>query len=978
MFRRKREGKPPLDEEFWRAYYEEVRANEDNVRDKDIRPGSALVATLRQTFGDGILQALPSGIQMAVALGSPYAKKDTARAYDLLRFFEMATRGHFVTTCARTKLDEKIVFRGAENWGNVMCYLDLLLFAMFANIESFEPMLFHGRVDGDVGGDAGSEAEDKRYLTKRLATLLRLYVSMLRGGQLVTSDITKRLCETLAKLGFEEAMSGRQQDCAPLFQFLTEVLDMPLLSLTMEIQHGGKFNKEDDQKITKERMLFVSVPEDDQEEEVLLEECLEAYFSNSIEVKRELERRMTLELSRSSTKVDEKPSYTHYENLSEGSTAVFSYPEGLPEDSTSPHHIDSDVASCAITISDSLKEPFPDAEVVDLPRGGNTARVGELGFANVTPSREPRGKDGRTTPDSPSTRDSMSGSARDASVSDSPRNRLAPSRTASVTSYQSRSATLDLRSIVLPLESRLSFKQPYVVRERSLSIWSTSGKTREVLLPAWMFLQLLPFYTSDSTNHISPSSVHFVSRRPILPICLKRFAYRKATGKFERLKSKVVIPPVIDLPNFIADTAETRYKLVLESAVCHRGTSMNSGHFVCAARKKVIDARTRDAATEQSTWHLFDDLNKKERVTEMTFREIFDTEWPYMLFYRMVGLEDGREVIPPVNAKTRYWGDSDKANEANVTSEVAEATELPERGFQPFQGPKAPQRVSKDSMSFEATLKAPKVPPVSEAPETLLEASEVNQKSHVGTEPHSQMLLVPEPVSDALQKKSVPHLYLSRNTKSSNSVATLEGEELSKSRSRRSANEILDIRNRYYWYLNENSETINPTSQITDETSFDYYKEEPFLVPPINIARISNPASFGDSSDDERAAMKVQSSGNSIKSWILGGKTVDTDDEAKPEEPSYDSDVVDEPVTNPHKTFWKKSKSVLRKPKTGYTVRMKLTEEVPPAIADEAQVEMAPTDHTHNETHRHHRLPGELKKKRSKREQYKDEKCVIA
>ena len=53
------------------------------------------------------------------------------------------------------------------------------------------------------------------------------------------------------KLGYKEALSHRQQDSASLFEFLTSTLNMPLLTFKIDIKHGGKFNKDDDEKYQK-------------------------------------------------------------------------------------------------------------------------------------------------------------------------------------------------------------------------------------------------------------------------------------------------------------------------------------------------------------------------------------------------------------------------------------------------------------------------------------------------------------------------------------------------------------------------------------------------------------------------------------------------------------------------------------------------------------------------------------------------------
>lgn len=63
---------------------------------------------------------------------------------------------------------------GAENRGNVTCYLDSLLFAMFAKLDAFECMLKNDFTD-----------EPRR----KLVTLLRLWVNMLRSGKMIHADM---------------------------------------------------------------------------------------------------------------------------------------------------------------------------------------------------------------------------------------------------------------------------------------------------------------------------------------------------------------------------------------------------------------------------------------------------------------------------------------------------------------------------------------------------------------------------------------------------------------------------------------------------------------------------------------------------------------------------------------------------------------------------------------------------------------------
>ena len=68
----------------------------------------------------------------------------------------------------------------------------------------------------------------------------------------------------------------------------------------MDIYHTGKEEVNDDHKFVNERLLEVAVPEDPGNGSVItLEDCLETYFNNRIEVRRYLERRNTLQPLRS-------------------------------------------------------------------------------------------------------------------------------------------------------------------------------------------------------------------------------------------------------------------------------------------------------------------------------------------------------------------------------------------------------------------------------------------------------------------------------------------------------------------------------------------------------------------------------------------------------------------------------------------------------------------------------------------------------
>ena len=105
---------------------------------------------------------------VSYAVTTPYAKGDEGKAYELLSLVADSEKG----IIHPYQNDVKLL--GAINREGVTCFLDSLLFAMFARLGSFEAMLFQD-----------FEQEPQR----RLATLLRLWVNILRAGKLITTDI---------------------------------------------------------------------------------------------------------------------------------------------------------------------------------------------------------------------------------------------------------------------------------------------------------------------------------------------------------------------------------------------------------------------------------------------------------------------------------------------------------------------------------------------------------------------------------------------------------------------------------------------------------------------------------------------------------------------------------------------------------------------------------------------------------------------
>jgi hypothetical protein len=106
--------------------------------------------------------------QIRYALQSKYADGDPDKAFEFLMILEESTAGILRDYTPSIKL------LGAENREGVTCYLDALLFAMFARLDCFEAILYN------------SFNDDPR---RNLAIVLRLWVNMLRSGKLITTDL---------------------------------------------------------------------------------------------------------------------------------------------------------------------------------------------------------------------------------------------------------------------------------------------------------------------------------------------------------------------------------------------------------------------------------------------------------------------------------------------------------------------------------------------------------------------------------------------------------------------------------------------------------------------------------------------------------------------------------------------------------------------------------------------------------------------
>ncbi|KAF7528207.1 hypothetical protein G7054_g10224 [Neopestalotiopsis clavispora] len=199
------------------------------------------------------------------ALHSQFAAGDVDKAVEIMQLQRKAYSGTIVP------YDPNVHMVGAVNRGMVTCYLDALLFAMFAKLEAFECML-----TTELSGES----------QKRLAGLLRLWVNLLRSGKLIHTDMTELIQEALGECGWHDAQLVEQQDTSEAFAFITETLQLPLLPLQVDLFHQGK-NDEADHKVVYERLLNLAVPPDTDGKGIDLEDCLEEYFNSQVHVHRD-------------------------------------------------------------------------------------------------------------------------------------------------------------------------------------------------------------------------------------------------------------------------------------------------------------------------------------------------------------------------------------------------------------------------------------------------------------------------------------------------------------------------------------------------------------------------------------------------------------------------------------------------------------------------------------------------------------------
>lgn len=189
---------------------------------------------------------------------------------------------------------------------------------------------------------------------------------------------------------------------------------------------------------------------------------------------------------------------------------------------------------------------------------------------------------------------------------------------------------------------------------------------------------------------------------------MKRYGVHP-NGEPYRQNTAVDIPLQISLPHFIKDDSTGddaplfgNFYLLLQSVVCHRGNSVQSGHYITFSRAPPKPAEKDSDGDERSSdgdelpeyredrWMRFDDLDPQNRVAYVDdIEKALKEEMPYLLFYQVRPIcpdepeDDGTAQQPP-SYQTTTNGSGVSMNGAGVSLNVKAPTPVLRTGPAPF------------------------------------------------------------------------------------------------------------------------------------------------------------------------------------------------------------------------------------------------------------------------------------------------------
>lgn len=280
----------------------------------------------------------------------------------------------------------------------------------------------------------------------------------------------------MAECGWLDARLLEQQDTSEAFAFLTEKLELPLLSLQVDLFHQGRHD-DDDHKIVYERLLNLAVPSDTDGNGIKLEDCLEEYFNTQVDVLRDSE--------------EAKKSIA--EDGSLGAVPTLSIPNQIllirdEESVLTP----TAMSSSPIDISPLTPRTEP---LLEKDEDKEEASVSEP-VVNGTSQNDAH----TDTPQSPTSPSVLSAGDGAGNASD----RAAGS--SSRMTIRHRSASV-IQRVMLDSGGRPTSSETSTLRKRLSGKGSTVVKA--VTIPAWQFFRLIRMYTTLAGNHfLSTNVVH--------------------------------------------------------------------------------------------------------------------------------------------------------------------------------------------------------------------------------------------------------------------------------------------------------------------------------------------------------------------------------------------------------------------------------------------------------------------------------------
>lgn len=368
----------------------------------------------------------------------------------------------------------------------------------------------------------------------------------------------------------------------------------------MDIYHTGADDDPDDHKVVHERLLEVAFPEDhDPNKPLKLEDCLENYFNNKIEVKRNLQRSNTKSSVRSTPAT---PALTPHLEIETREITWSESPATSPISPGGRHRGASIIQQ--LTDDDGTNESFNGEAATPLERASTPGSMRKGSKAVMMPAWQ-------------------------------------------------------FYNLLRPLP--FSYNMPYLEFH--------SIPCRQVLIGeiAWNTVHAARARNDEDV------AKRFAMERPVLGVCLKRYRFNE-NGEPEKNKTYVDIPLDIRLPHFIEedmrpenDPLMGNFKLSLQSVVCHRGESVNAGHYISFVRgmTEAADGDIRSSRRlnnneqppdySEDRWIKFDDL-AEPRVSYVDIEQALRDETPYLLFYQVQPTVE--YSLPPCEVEPPSYTDS--------------------------------------------------------------------------------------------------------------------------------------------------------------------------------------------------------------------------------------------------------------------------------------------------------------------------------